>query len=70
MGTPEARVFLEPQKIAVIRSSSENPHQRDTLDETKSAAARKTAAPARVRAMTPRPLSRHSPEAVESQNEL
>lgn len=67
IGTPDAIVFLEAQNTAAISSSIEKPRRRTTRVVSQRTSARINAAPSSAVSSTPGPLSRHKPEAVESQ---
>ena len=69
IGTPEASVFLLPQKTATISSSTAKPRRRASQRVKASIGNRNNAAPASTRASRPRPWRAHRPSATASLNE-
>ena len=55
IGTPDASVFFDPQNIAAIRSSRENPSARDASAITSIAIENNIAAPATTAPSVPQP---------------
>jgi hypothetical protein len=70
IGTPDAKVFFEPQNTAVILSSSEKPRRRLIASDIRIARKKIAVAPAKVQSNTRQPWLDHTPPTTESQKEV
>ena len=70
IGTPEARVFLEPQKTAAARSAGEKPRALLAQVVAPSTTWNSASAPANVAATVVQPWPDHTPHFIESQKEV